>query len=449
MLLRCVDAALFEGLLPVQSTGDFAEFIGKFCFDYDKNGTTLEESQIVGTLEWEVMNEGGHPLNLGGGKLYVLLFDDERSAWKKAQKTWANSTCEEKRQSASLVSEISSEDIQTGTLHPILIQERLRPRFWYFTIVGCGLELNHDFIRYKLHATNELWGWQKEISLDHINLFYVYLGFTICFCMSGMAAGWVSIMSPAAQDPPLREHPYIQFLVISYSASALSCIAFLIHYGMFVHNGYGSLRIRFLGVFFGIAANCVLYLMSMLASCGWAINNAALPYRRYFLALISVIGAVQGLCELHAETTITQSTQIFTYAGSVGALMVVLKIFVFLWFAFQVRNSYLDELDGRRQRFYKYLGFGIGVWAITIPVTVLLAFKVNPWLRYKVVASADLAARFVALSVMTQIFCGPLSPLSSENIFSLRHMRESPVACSKSEWTNLDDGERGSGPLRF
>jgi len=191
-----------------------------------------------------------------------------------------------------------------------------------------------------------------------------------------------------------------------------------------MHDGFGSLRIRFLAVFASVVANCTIYLIAILSSSGWAITTATLPNRRIFLGFMAVVGCLHAWTELQAENSTDQSTQLYSYQGSTGVMSLILKIFVFCWFAFQVKTSYEDELHEKKRRFYKYLGIGVGTWAINIPVTVILAFSLNPWWRYKVVVGVDIATRFLGLCLLSQLLCGPLSPISSDNTFRLAEIHE-------------------------
>jgi len=427
-------AASLEGMLPRDQVGDFGLYAGKFCYDYQNS------SEVIGQVHVDITREFERPV-IPKGRLYFMIFDDEKGHWKSARRKWGSSTCEEKKADASLTMQLDVWSDKKTTSYEIRIRERLRPRFWYFTFVACGLDLSEMPIRYSLHATNDLWGWQSEFSLDHIQLFSVYAMFTVGFGLAALATAWASRWRAAVQDPPLREHPYIQLLTLAYLASTASCGLFLLHYTIFMHNGFGSLRIRFLAVVAGIVANCTIYLVAILSSCGWAITTAVLPNRRCFLGLVTVLGFLTAVCELHAETMVDQSTKLYSYQSTGGVMTLVLKIFMFCWFAFQVKCSYEEELQEKRRRFYKYLGVSMGCWAINVPVMVILAFSLKPWIRYKVVIGVDMAARFLGLCLLSQLFCGPLSPLTALNTFRLSHD-------SEAGFNHLSDGtDRPFGSL--
>merc|ERR1712032_70626 len=115
---------------------------------------------------------------------------------------------------------------------------------------------------------------------------------------------------------------------------------------------------------------------------------------------------------------VDQSTRLYSYQSTPGVMSIMLKIFIFCWFGFQTRTTYDEEPDAGRRRFYKVLGVSMSMWSLSVPVSVLLAFQVSSWWRYKVVTAVDVAARFVGQALLTLLFCSPMSPICGENTFS-------------------------------
>jgi len=402
--------SIIEGELPV--TLEFAEYVGHFCFDFT-NDTD------VGNIVIDLIRESQEPV-LTTGALYFLIFDDEQRHWKRAWRTWDASTCDEKKRAASLTTQLKVQGGEWKDHYTIRIKERVRPRFWHFAFVACdGAQLVSP-LRYKLHARNYLWGWQQELSVDRMGLPMLYGCFTAAFLLTSLVTAWTVRWRSAVQDAPLREHPYSQLLLLSYVASSASCFFFLVHYMLLTRDGHGSMRIRFLGVLGAVVANCTIFLIAILSSVGWAITRTSLPNRRFFLGLITLVGASTALCELRAETTVDQSTQLYIYQSIPGVLVLMLKIFMFCWFAYQTKETYDEEFHDRRRSFYKVLGISMSCWSVTVPVTVIVAFYISPWWRFKVVTIMDVSARFIGQLLLLQLFAGPLSPITAENIFSMR-----------------------------
>lgn len=399
-----------EGELPHES--HFALFAGKFCYDY-----IPEQNQTSGQVDLYLTREGSLGAFPSTGKLLFMLFDDETEHWKKAHRRWASSTCEEKTTDSSDTLPLAFGADKKEVQYAVKIEQHIRPRFWYFAIVGCDLPVD-ETVHYKVHATNNMWGWQGEFSLDHMGLYIVYMVFTVLFAVGFTATFCCSrARMENGEDSVLSEHPYIKLLLLSYVASLASCALFLMHYTLFLRDGFGLQRLRYLGVISATVANCTVFLIAILSSVGWAISNFSLPHRRLFFGMLVLVGGVTALSEFHAATAVDQSTKLYTYQSGPGALILVLKIFVFCWFAFQCKMTYDDEITETNRTFYKWLGISMGLWAMNVPVASLLSFNLSPWVRYKIVTSVECGARFFGQMFLSQLFCGPLSPLSRKNTF--------------------------------
>mmetsp|Transcript_18133 Transcript_18133/g.33291 ORF Transcript_18133/g.33291 Transcript_18133/m.33291 type:complete len:449 (+) Transcript_18133:88-1434(+) len=396
---------VLEGELP--QSENYAEFVGKFCFDFASKNDTY-----VGVVKVRVWSE--IPVDSGQGKLYFMLYDDEKSHWKQVRKNWRSSTCEEKKAAASLTTQVT----QHKKEYFINIREKIRPRFWYFTFVGCGLEVAETPLLYKVHATNDVSGWQQEFSVDHMGLVIVYGFFTVTFGLATLLVFWLTRWRLDAR--PLREHPYLQLLLLSYCASLASCFFFMTHYAKFMKDGFGSQRIRFLGVLAAIVANCTIFLIAILSSVGWAITTHILPGRRYFLGAVATAGGLSALAEYHSETSIDQSTRLYSYQSTTGMVAMMIKIFMFCWFAYQMKDTYDLERQIATRDFYKLLGLSFSLWLLNVPISVALAFGLSSWVRYKIVTSVDLIARFLGQALLSGLLCGSLSPITEDNTFPAR-----------------------------
>lgn len=396
---------VLEGELP--HSENYAEYVGKFCFDFANRSDTF-----VGMVSVRVWSE--IPVASSKGKLYFMLYDDERKHWKQVRKNWQWSTCTEKKDAASLVSEVK----QHKKEYLINIREKIRPRFWYFTFVGCDLDLLETPLMYKVHAINEISGFQQEFSVDHMGLLKVYGFFTVAFSIATVFVFWLTRWRSDARH--LREHPYLQLLLLSYCASMASCFFFMTHYSKFMQDGFGSQRIRFLGVLAAIVANCTIFLIAILSSVGWAISTHILPGRRYFLAAVTTAGGLSAFAEYHSETSVTQSTRLYSYESTIGLIAMMIKIFMFCWVAYQMKDTYDLERHISTRQFYKFLGIAFSIWSLNVPISVALAFSLSSWVRYKIVTSVDLIARFLGQALLSGLLCGSLSPITEENTFPAR-----------------------------
>lgn len=403
-------AKIFQGELPAES--NFAAFVGKFCFDYKFTGN---QSQTVGLVNASIswLPKDGHPsLHQGKGKLWFMVYDDEPEHWKAASREMHSANCAERVNLASRATPLVGKDEAAVTIR---IKEGIRPRFWYAVIAGCNVPAAPR--EYTVHFVNALWTWQQEFSLDHMGLLKLYVIGAIAFLLATVLTNFAASQRAALMGIPVTQHPHIQLVKLSLVASTVSCICFSLHYMRFQRDGFGSQRIRFLAVLAGEVANCTIFLVAMLSSVGWGVSKAALTHRRTFIGAVTFVGCLSAYCEIHAETAADSSTKLYGFQSTVGVLAMILKIFIFCWFASQIQVSHAEELHEKQRRFYKWLGCGFSIWVLNVPVTVIMAFKLPPWERYRAVMTVDLITRFAGQALLAHLFCGPLTPISSQNTF--------------------------------
>jgi hypothetical protein len=224
-----------EGQFPEGS--DFAPYLGKFCFHYDPAG------EKVGKIQFELKPRTySMPQEVREHmELFLLVFDDEDNHWQRARRDWYTSTCAEKKAFASYVQPLNISYITTTQpiSYKINIVEKLRPRFWYITLVSCETPfvsytklgswkgpLQQTPMDYKLHLQNVDLGWQSEFSSDHAGM----LGFCIAFCVAFICIAVYFHIESRKQE--IEQHPLVLMLSVSHALSIASAVTFAIYYAM-------------------------------------------------------------------------------------------------------------------------------------------------------------------------------------------------------------------------
>eukprot|EP00927_Polykrikos_kofoidii_P066537 TRINITY_DN62116_c0_g1_i1.p1 TRINITY_DN62116_c0_g1~~TRINITY_DN62116_c0_g1_i1.p1 ORF type:complete len:575 (+),score=72.37 TRINITY_DN62116_c0_g1_i1:161-1726(+) len=426
----------FDG--EVDFAANFRKFIGRYCYDFIKDPDTTVGSMLV-----TISKVGQHVTDeknpLEKGKLYFLLFDDEREHWKNAWKNWNADTCEQQMARASLVVEVKFRGRDTWK-ESVTVSQHLRPRFWYATLLGCGLTDSYGRVslRYQVHMTNDQWGTWQEFSFDRMRLNIANRIFGVLFVVLLIAGFFLTrpTVSPVAEmlaqqsrgqanmmplPPPMRKHPYIKLLLLTTLTSVFSCAVYFGHFHLLMQNGYGSRRLRFLALSAASISDCTMMLVALLASRGWAISaRSAVIDGRVFFGAITLVGSLMTICELKAETFSAETTRLYSYQSNSGVMLVLLKSLIFCWFAFQIKTNVREDVLNRA--FYLFLGVTLSMWFVSAPITVALAFKLDPWVRYQVVSTVVLAMRFVGQAALWYAFIGRWSPISVENTYHSCHI---------------------------
>jgi len=143
---------------------------------------------------------------------------------------------------------------------------------------------------------------------------------------------------------------------------------------------------------------------------------------------------------LHAQgSTADASTQLYTYQSTAGLLVLALKVLIFCWFACTLRATVAEESSRGKRWFFGLLAATTSLWSLMVPVTVSLAFLVSPCWRYKVVTTAEIAARLLTQAVLTWLFCGPMSPITPRNCL------QRDISHLGGEFLDLEGKSLGSG----
>lgn len=159
----------------------------------------------------------------------------------------------------------------------------------------------------------------------------------------------------------------------------------------------------------------IVFLTIMMAGEGWAeLKGFACSFRdkRQFFEAIFVLAGACTFCEIHSEFIVEESTKLYNYQSVPGVLALLIKLAMFTWF-FRSTRATLSATQGQQDiNFYKVLLSTLTFWFLSVPVTVVVAWFLNPWHRYKLVMVIDLSSRLAGQALLTVLLCGCLSPLS-------------------------------------
>jgi len=413
----CVSGLRLQGEFPHGS--DLTEYLGKFCFHYSPSGEKvgmidLKLKPQTSTLPKSIVDHM---------ELSLLTFDDEKDHWQRARRDWDASTCSEKKALASSVTALNISYItRTQPIdYKINIVEKLRPRFWYFILIACDIPkqlptangiwehpLSQLSIEYTLHAQNIDLGWQSELSWDHTDMLGVYVA--SCGCFISM---WV-YCSIESTKKEIRQHPLMRMLSLSHALSVVSTLIFTVYYAIMLQHGWQFNQLRFIGALHGTITISTVFLVIMMIGEGWAeVKDFACSMKdkiRFFQTAFGLACACT-FCEIHDEFVVDQSTKLYSYQSIPGVLALLIKVVMFSWFWRSTQRTLGSTQGQQDQWFYRILLWSLTIWFLSVPVTVMMAWFVHPWLRYKLITIIDLVSRVAGQGLLSLLLCGQLSPL--------------------------------------
>jgi len=157
-----VDHLLVEGVLQFNQSS--AHYLGGFCFGVsDRHAPPHSAAQQL-----NVTLKNSNPYASPDVRLYLMLFDDQPGHWGQVQDTFGNRACNDLRQLANAVSDMTRRERTSFNIHEFSIS-----RQWHALLVRCGrgpggqeLLLStpsvHDRMNYKMIGAGALTRWGPE-----------------------------------------------------------------------------------------------------------------------------------------------------------------------------------------------------------------------------------------------------------------------------------------------
>jgi len=415
-----VQGMISEGYLPTGKDMTWAWYAGKFCFDYKRAMQT-----VSGEVEFQVdgvVNEGSHPLMRSPsdeppcwgtcqtpGNWYWMVFDDEQEHWKTIRNRWDYASCEEMFKYASSVEKL---DLQPPVGGPVgkpqwsktfQIGEHIRPRFWYFTVVACNVT-SVDPVHFRIHAKNVQSAMQQEFGVDQHNMLLLQFFAAISFTALAIVAH-KGVRNKVGSSDVYRTRPMLRLLVLSLACTVLQSAGYTLHYLVYSFNGVGLPGLEVFSTFSGAISKSILSAIFFLIASGWALLTAPQKeaQRRWFFGGLAVIVLVSVACEIQGLYFHDTSTTLYLYESGSGTLVLFLNCMLFVGSLAAMYETFLREEVEELRQFYMFVTVAYSVFYLMLPVTVLVAYLLAPWVRFKIVARIEVASRlftFIAL-----LFC--------------------------------------------
>jgi hypothetical protein len=435
-LLQVVSCWRSEGSLPTNVT--FASYVGKFCFDSLANDEPGKPK--IGTFELSMtgrVQEGGDGAPAESKEqLFVAVYSDENQHWKRVRPFWDELTCKERRELATFLYPISNRlSGPAGQFNvTVHVRQEVRPRFWYFTFVNCGATVVEP-LTFKIHALNELQGYEKEFSVDQTGSLALDGVFACLFaCTVGAIFLLVRLRSIRleAGDAGRAASPLLRLLAASAGCSALGCLCHGANDLVFAYDGRGVLSAAVLGTFWACMGKAALTILQILIAKGWVFLFTPEEQKQRVAIVSALLGVicVSVGCEIWEQYFHDQSTSFYLHESWPGYIILTLNVFLlaaawhFLWV------SYTKETEPQVRRFYTLSSVACGIYFASLPVVCILAELFEPWVRRKYVERVEISTRFVATAML--VLC--LRPTNVSRLVSVRlKNRDATVLLSDGE----------------
>lgn len=99
--------------------------------------------------------------------------------------------------------------------------------------------------------------------------------------------------------------------------------------------------------------------------------------------------------------TLSLATSVYIYDSVPGIILIVVRFLAFVYLVWGLANTYKEEADESKRKFYLYFGLGVTLWFLSLPVTVLCATGMPAWYRERVVDAIQLVVATLGFLVIS------------------------------------------------
>eukprot|EP00163_Fabomonas_tropica_P019114 TRINITY_DN3358_c0_g1_i2.p1 TRINITY_DN3358_c0_g1~~TRINITY_DN3358_c0_g1_i2.p1 ORF type:complete len:328 (+),score=86.24 TRINITY_DN3358_c0_g1_i2:484-1467(+) len=284
-------------------------------------------------------------------------------------------------------------DVPTGqSNHTFDIGHMQRPRFFYMAAVNClGNGIDVKFTGSMLNPGGI---WLRQFSVDEQHMLTTYLIFFLVFMVGGVTHVY-GLITLWRQD---SVHPIIKLLTSSIMMEVISIFCEFIHLAVYSGNGVGAPVMDGISQVLDMAAQLCFMCLLILISKGWTISSPQLTDRRLLFIILSVF--LFGYVALFIWETAGKdpASTNYVYESIPGIILLVLRMFTWMWFLWNLRHTFTHETHPDKRKFYLVFGLMYSLWFIALPVIVGVATVLDPWVRMKIIQALYLLFQTAGLT---------------------------------------------------
>jgi len=323
--------------------------------------------------------------------LLVTYVDFGDKSWDKVYKQGLD--CK-----SALQLSVSNTSFSSDVPQPFEFFESQRPHYWYIALLNCGGK-EYD-IEYHMQFNQAKQDWNQQFSFDQQYLELTYILFSVVFLLGFFVHLYGDYQLYRAKS----FHPVIRLLTISLSFEILSLWSYLIHYAIYSKNGVGNSFLYITGNIFDYLAALVFMLLLILIAKGWGITFPAISHiRDQRLVLFGILGVFfvfYVVLFFWSLFGLDPASTVYVYQSIPGIIFLVVRFLTLLYFIFSIYMTLRGENDASKRQFYLIFGVGYTLWFLSLPLIVLIALRLDPWVRMKVVTGIYLVVTLFGYAVI-------------------------------------------------
>nr|CAI9858984.1 Phytopthora agathidicda G protein coupled receptor 1 [Phytophthora agathidicida] len=382
-LLSPTQGSIYTGY----TVGRQFQYIGKFCFSWTPTLDAVA-GRITGEIETYVNG------------LQVAIYDDEELFWDYVM---TDNSCDcyckvspKHTKSVFNVTATSSHHVTPFTFN-VDIHEHLRPRFWYVALARCVpggdtykpsfAEITESNFRKYYFAS---WFNVHMTQADGSELPVQQHGMPTIYAVMTAIGGAAAVAQSVAVRGMRRSesfHPIMKILTLVVLFFFLCNALLFVHFSRYQFNGVGVPFFKVAAKITDVFVNVGTLLLAMLIAKGWTINNVALDGQVKLSCVILAILALYLSMAMWYLVWLDPASTLYIYDSWPGLGICVLQVCVLGWFINAILETRSYEKASTKRHFFLRMCCLFSVFFVALPIIVLIASFLSPWVREKTVAA--------------------------------------------------------------
>ncbi|CAH1264366.1 TMEM145 [Branchiostoma lanceolatum] len=238
-----------------------------------------------------------------------------------------------------------------------------------------------DFLYYQLSYESQ---YVSIILLTYIILYLIFLSVLLCGHRG-------------------HSHTIIRVFLASILLEWFGLSLHFLHLAIYTFDGAGVLPVKQFGEVVDVVSQCMFMALLLLLGRGWTVTKVHVEHKAFLAVIVTYSLVDVGLTTARLITTDPVTT--VDDSLSWQTLVVLgLRLFILLWFLYELHLSYLQEAQPSRQQFYVVLGGVYGLWFLYLPVAaVVVSQLVPPLWQYRTYTGITVTADFLSYAVLAYL----------------------------------------------
>ncbi|XP_035695797.1 transmembrane protein 145-like [Branchiostoma floridae] len=171
-----------------------------------------------------------------------------------------------------------------------------------------------------------------------------------------------------------HSHTIIRVFIASILLEWLGISLHFLHLAIYTFDGAGILPVKHFGVVVDVVSQCMFMALLLLLGRGWTVTKVHLEHKAFLVVIVMYSLVDVGLTATRLITT-DPVTTINDNLSWETLVVLGLRLFILLWFLYELHLSYLQEAQLTRQQFYVVMGSVYSLWFLYLPVAAVVVHR--------------------------------------------------------------------------